>query len=206
MITIQSFLLGSIPLLGWIERFQDGRSVNTTIHIQESSFAAGAARSVSWLQRPQKPHLKNLNLDSRQWIWIWVHPYSDSRCLDSDLDSGSRLLDSHITDRYCQSNVAHLDGNSQLILGMADFSQGIFLQSVGWVKKKKRAKGYKPTPNNTRHIAQNIIIMVPIERNGILHPILSGYTCPRGANRTKDMALEIFCNFLPIFFFHRSFF
>ncbi len=30
MKTIQSFLLGSIPLLGWIERFQEGRSVNTT--------------------------------------------------------------------------------------------------------------------------------------------------------------------------------
>ena len=30
MIAIKSFLLGSIPLLGWIEKFQDWRSVNTT--------------------------------------------------------------------------------------------------------------------------------------------------------------------------------
>ena len=31
MITIKSVLLGSFPLLGWIERFHNGRSVNTTI-------------------------------------------------------------------------------------------------------------------------------------------------------------------------------
>ncbi len=31
MITIKSFLLESILLLGWIEWFQDGRSVNTTL-------------------------------------------------------------------------------------------------------------------------------------------------------------------------------
>ena len=55
-----------------------------------------------------------------------------------------------------QHSCKPLLGNSQLIPGMADFSQGVFHQSVG---------------------PQNIIIMVPIERNDIFHPILSGYTC-----------------------------
>ena len=47
-------------------------------------------------------------------------------------------------------NLSSLLGNSQLIPGMADFSQGVFHQSVGRVKKKKkkRTKNYKPTPNN----------------------------------------------------------
>ncbi len=41
-----------------------------------------------------------------------------------------------------QASQAPLLGHSQLIPGMADFSQGVFLQSVGRVKKR-RANGYR---------------------------------------------------------------
>ncbi len=47
-------------------------------------------------------------------------------------------------------STSHTLGDSRLIPWMADFSQGIFLQSVGRVKKKKKKKraiGYKHTQN-----------------------------------------------------------
>ncbi len=65
-------------------------------------------------------------------------------------------------------------GNCQLIPGMADFSQGVFHQSVGRGKKKKEEEEPKGTniPQITLEIYnKRIIIMVPIERNDIFHPI-----------------------------------
>ncbi len=61
-----------------------------------------------------------------------------------------------------------------MIPGMAHFLQGVFYQSVGRGKKKKKKK--EPKGTNIPQITletynKNIIIMVPIERNDIFHPI-----------------------------------
>ncbi len=59
--------------------------------------------------------------------------------------------------------------------------------------------------NNPWNVSQNTIIMVPMERNDISHPILSGYTCLWAKYKQRYDISKFFKNFAN-FFFHRSFF